>query len=125
MFACLLVLATDVTGRGTRGSTSPSSRSSSPEILELRDSRVYSRDAVEFSSDSETGDNIVQSGYNSGPKGAVEKQESIKFTLPHDHDFELIYFVHAEGGYQPQTSSLPEARAFPHPIPQFVLDQIA
>ena len=30
-----------------------------------------------------------------------------------------------ENGFQPQSDVLPVAPAFPHPIPQFVLDQIA
>ncbi|CAL4069125.1 unnamed protein product, partial [Meganyctiphanes norvegica] len=36
-----------------------------------------------------------------------------------------LEFVANEHGYQPQSSILPVAPAFPHPIPQFVLDQIA
>merc|ERR1712002_1053433 len=36
-----------------------------------------------------------------------------------------LTFVADEGGYQPDSSLLPVAPAFPHPIPQFVLDQIA
>ncbi|XP_066983733.1 cuticle protein AM/CP1114-like isoform X2 [Macrobrachium rosenbergii] len=33
-------------------------------------------------------------------------------------------FVADENGYQPESDLLPVAPAFPHPIPQFVLDQI-
>ena len=36
-----------------------------------------------------------------------------------------VTFVADENGYQPQSDLLPVAPAFPHPIPQFVLDQIA
>lgn len=36
-----------------------------------------------------------------------------------------LTFVANEGGFQPESSLLPVAPAFPHPIPQFVLDQIA
>ena len=36
-----------------------------------------------------------------------------------------VKFVADEGGYQPDSALLPVAPAFPHPIPQFVLDQIA
>ena len=36
-----------------------------------------------------------------------------------------ITFVADEYGYQPESDLLPVAPAFPHPIPQFVLDQIA
>ncbi|XP_064089151.1 cuticle protein AMP4-like [Macrobrachium nipponense] len=35
-----------------------------------------------------------------------------------------VTFVADENGFQPQSSLLPVAPAFPHPIPQFVLDQI-
>lgn len=33
-------------------------------------------------------------------------------------------FVANENGYQPESDLLPIAPEFPHPIPQFVLDQI-
>ncbi|CAL4091500.1 unnamed protein product [Meganyctiphanes norvegica] len=36
-----------------------------------------------------------------------------------------VKFVDNEFGFQPESSLLPVAPAFPHPIPQFVLDQIA
>nr|XP_053649628.1 cuticle protein AMP4-like [Cherax quadricarinatus] len=35
-----------------------------------------------------------------------------------------VQFVADENGYQPQSDLLPVALAFPHKIPQFVLDQI-
>ena len=36
-----------------------------------------------------------------------------------------VQYVADENGFQPQSDLLPVAPAFPHPIPQFVLDQIA
>merc|ERR1712168_862052 len=36
-----------------------------------------------------------------------------------------VKFVANEFGFQPESFLLPVAPAFPHPIPQFVLDQIA
>ena len=36
-----------------------------------------------------------------------------------------VKFVADANGYQPESALLPVAPAFPHPIPQFVLDQIA
>ncbi|MCL4141936.1 UNVERIFIED_CONTAM: hypothetical protein GTU68_046466 [Idotea baltica] len=47
-----------------------------------------------------------------------------RFTLPNGDLFSLK-FVANENGYQPESAFLPVAPAFPHPIPQFVLDQIA
>merc|ERR1739838_301516 len=35
-----------------------------------------------------------------------------------------LKFVADEGGFQPESSILPVAPAFPHPIPQWVMDQI-
>ena len=35
-----------------------------------------------------------------------------------------VKFVANENGFQPESSLLPVAPAFPHKIPQFVLDQI-
>ena len=45
------------------------------------------------------------------------------FTLPDGQQFEMT-FVADENGFQPQSSFLPVAPAFPHPIPDFVLEQI-
>ena len=100
---------------------------SSEEIAILRDDRVYPSAAGQYNTDFETANGIVvsESGYGSGPDGAVETQGSVRFTHPDGESFELTYVANAEGGYQPQSDSLPVAPAFPHPIPQFVLDQIA
>lgn len=35
-----------------------------------------------------------------------------------------VKFVANENGYQPESDLLPIAPEFPHPIPQFVIDQI-
>merc|ERR1712179_165695 len=35
-----------------------------------------------------------------------------------------LKFVADEGGFQPESSILPVAPAFPHPIPEWVMDQI-
>jgi hypothetical protein len=68
---------------------------------------------------------ISESGYGSGPDGAVETQGTIRFTHPDGTPFELKFVADAAGGYQPESAALPVSPAFPHPIPQFVLDQIA
>ena len=113
--------------RPDSGYPAVSSRSDADEIAILRDDRVYPSEAGDFTSDTETEDGIIitQSGYGSGPDGAVEKQGTVEFTLPDGQLFELRYVADAEGGYQPQSEFLPVAPEFPHPIPQFVLDQIA
>ena len=93
----------------------------------LRDERQYPSDAGEYNTNIETADGILlsESGQGSGPDNAVESQVSVRFPLPNGETFELTYVANAEGGYQPESSFIPVAPAFPHPIPQFVLDQIA
>ncbi|KAF2365297.1 Insect cuticle protein [Trinorchestia longiramus] len=99
----------------------------SDEVQIVRDERVYPSASGEYSLDFETSDGTVisESGDGTGPDGAVESQGSIRFIHPDGESFELTYVANAEGGYQPESSALPVAPAFPHPIPQFVLDQIA
>ena len=48
---------------------------------------------------------------------------SDRFTLPDGEEFSLK-FVANENGFQPESDFLPVAPAFPHPIPDFVLEQI-
>merc|ERR1712215_578331 len=47
------------------------------------------------------------------------------FTYIVDGEAVPLTFVADKNGYQPDSSLLPVAPAFPHEIPQFVLDQIA
>ncbi|XP_071516404.1 cuticle protein AMP1A-like [Panulirus ornatus] len=98
---------------------------SSEEIPILRDDRVHEEDG-RYNLDVETGNGIVlsQSGSPTGPKGAVVKAGEYSYTAP-DGTPVLVKFVADANGYQPQSDLLPVAPAFPHPIPQFVLDQIA
>ncbi|MCL4156239.1 UNVERIFIED_CONTAM: hypothetical protein GTU68_015356, partial [Idotea baltica] len=92
----------------------------------IRDDRV-NPEAGSYSFDVETEDGIVRSesgsplsidGYPTGQQG------SISFTFPNGEEYDLK-FVANENGFQPESSWLPVAPEFPHPIPQFVLDQIA
>ena len=46
-----------------------------------------------------------------------------RFTFPDGQEFTLK-FVANENGFQPESPFLPVAPAFPHPIPDFVLEQI-
>ena len=134
-FAALLAVAAARPDKPSRGYSAPPApapsysapRDDSYEVIEIiKDDRVYPGEGGQFSTDTETanGIQVSQSGYGSGPDGAVEKQGSVRFTLPNGEDFELTYVADADGGYQPESSYLPVAPAFPHPIPQFVLDQI-
>ncbi|KAA0195094.1 Cuticle Protein CPR RR Uncl [Hyalella azteca] len=124
IFTCLLAVAA---ARPDSGYSAPRSGGASREVPILRDDRVYPSAAGQYSTDTETGDGIVisESGYGSGPDGAVETQGTIRFTHPDGTPFELKFVADAAGGYQPESAALPVAPAFPHPIPQFVLDQIA
>jgi len=49
---------------------------------------------------------------------------AFRYTAP-DGTPVVVKYVADENGFQPQSDLLPVAPEFPHPIPQFVLDQIA
>nr|XP_045593223.1 cuticle protein AMP1A-like [Procambarus clarkii] len=104
---------------------SASSAESVEVVPILRDDRVHEEDG-RYSFDVETGNGIVlsQSGSPDGPEGTIVKSGSYSYTAP-DGTPVHVTFVANENGYQPQSDLLPVAPAFPHPIPQFVLDQIA
>merc|ERR1711970_867245 len=98
-------------------------RVDSDESLEVipivRDVRVQEEDGT-YTTSIETGNGIVisQAGDSSG-----EKQGVISFTHPDGTPFHMTYIAD-ENGFQPQSDALPVAPAFPHPIPDFVLEQI-
>ncbi|XP_045593243.1 cuticle protein CP14.6-like [Procambarus clarkii] len=98
---------------------------SSEEVAILRHDFVPG-DAGAYKLDVETANGIVvsQAGAPSGPEGAVVKTGQYSYTAP-DGTPVVVKFVADENGYQPQSDLLPVAPEFPHPIPQFVLDQIA
>merc|ERR1711887_225798 len=118
IFACVVALATARPERLYESSAEP--------IAILRDVRVNPTADGQYSTDFETANGIIvsESGYGSGPDGAVESQGFVKFTHPNGEEYELKFVADAEG-YKPDSAALPVAPAFPHPIPQFVLDQIA
>ncbi|XP_042218162.1 cuticle protein AMP1A-like [Homarus americanus] len=111
------------------GAPDASFRAASLDTIEvipiLRDDRVHEDDGT-YSFDVETGDGIIlsQSGSPRGPGGAVITSGEYSYTAP-DGTPVVVKFVADENGFQPQSDLLPVAPAFPHPIPQFVLDQIA
>ncbi|XP_042218188.1 cuticle protein AMP1A-like isoform X2 [Homarus americanus] len=104
---------------------SQSSHESVEHVPILKDVRVHEDDGS-YNFDIETGNDIVlsQAGTPTGPDGSVVKAGSYSYTAP-DGTHIVVKFVADENGYQPQSDVLPVAPAFPHPIPQFVLDQIA
>merc|ERR1711970_904136 len=118
IFACVVALAAARPERLYESSAEP--------IAILRDVRVNPTADGQYSTDFETANGIIvsESGYGSGPDGAVESQGFVKFTHPNGEEYELKFVADAEG-YKPDSAALPVAPAFPHPIPQFVLDQIA
>ncbi|XP_071516039.1 uncharacterized protein [Panulirus ornatus] len=91
----------------------------------LKDDRVHEEDG-RYNVEVETGNGIrlSQSGTPNAGNGAVNKAGQFSYTAPDGTPVKLT-FVANEFGYQPQSDLLPVAPAFPHPIPQFVLDQIA
>merc|ERR1711973_46833 len=105
----------------------PQSYSGERDVIPiLRDDR-HSDDSGAYSFDFETGNGIVRS--ESGDQLNVEQQPigmqgSYSYPLPDGQTFTLK-FVANDQGFQPESPFLPVSPAFPHEIPQFVLDQIA
>ncbi|KAK4326472.1 hypothetical protein Pmani_002998 [Petrolisthes manimaculis] len=97
---------------------------SSEEIAILRQDLVMEDDG-RYNLDVETANGIFvsQSGTPEGPDNSVVKSGSFSWTAP-DGTPVVVTFVADENGYQPQSDVLPVAPEFPHPIPQFVLEQI-
>ncbi|XP_042880018.1 cuticle protein AMP1A-like [Penaeus japonicus] len=76
-----------------------------------------------FEMETANGIEMAESGSH-GLEGAINSAGSFSYTAPDGSDIHLQY-VADENGFQPQGDHLPVAPEFPHPIPQFVLDQIA
>ncbi|XP_037780411.1 cuticle protein CP14.6-like [Penaeus monodon] len=103
----------------------PQPQYSSKEVVAiLRDDRVMEDDG-RYNFDVETANGIAVSEAGSlGAVGAINSAGYFAYTAPDGTPIRL-QFVADENGFQPQGAHLPVAPAFPHPIPQFVLDQIA
>ncbi|XP_063587481.1 cuticle protein CP14.6-like [Penaeus indicus] len=118
VFACVAAAA-------PQGYEAPAqSRRDSDEVPILRDDRVIEDDG-RYNFDVETGDGIVVSESGSpSADGGINSAGSYSYTAP-DGTPVHVEFVADEGGFQPQGAHLPVAPEFPHPIPDFVLEQIA
>nr|XP_027230585.1 endocuticle structural glycoprotein SgAbd-8-like [Penaeus vannamei] len=105
----ILSLLLAVAERPSLSYDAPAPHTSSPvqQIPIICDERVHPAADGTYSFDVETGDGIVRNE-SGGPDGQV---------------FDL-QFVADLNGYQPQSSFLPVAPAFPHPIPTHALEQI-
>ncbi|KAL7638711.1 UNVERIFIED_CONTAM: hypothetical protein RMT77_010244 [Armadillidium vulgare] len=128
VFACLLAVAIAFpddryAAPSQRGGGGGGGSADYPEIL--RDDRAHPEDG-RYSFDIETEDGIKRSESGSPldiDENPTGQQGSVSFTLPNGEEFNLK-FVADGNGYQPESPFLPVAPEFPHPIPQFVLDQI-
>ncbi|XP_064089141.1 cuticle protein AMP4-like [Macrobrachium nipponense] len=95
-----------------------------PPVAIMRQTQVNPDALGAHSSDFEAENGIVFQF--SGSEGATGGSNMIgSYSYPQeDGSLATVSFVANENGYQPQSDLLPVAPAFPHPIPQFVLDQI-
>ncbi|XP_042218149.1 cuticle protein AMP1A-like isoform X2 [Homarus americanus] len=125
-FVVLALLATVATAAPQYAAPAPAPRygDSSEEVPIIRHDFVQG-DYGGYQLDMETGNGIkVSESGAPGADGAIASSGSYSYTAP-DGTPVHVQFVADENGYQPQSDLLPVAPAFPHPIPQFVLDQIA
>ncbi|XP_063587527.1 cuticle protein AMP1A-like [Penaeus indicus] len=91
----------------------------------LKDDRVHEEDGTfNFDFEAANGIRVSQAGSPDGDEDAVVKAGEYSYTAP-DGTPVVVKYVADENGFQPQSDLLPVAPEFPHPIPQFVLDQIA
>ncbi|XP_045585189.1 cuticle protein AMP4 [Procambarus clarkii] len=79
--------------------------------------------AHNFEFESANGIQVQESG-SEGSLGGANRIGEYSY-VQEDGTVAKVQFVADENGYQPQSDLLPVAPEFPHPIPQFVLDQIA
>ncbi|XP_064094717.1 cuticle protein AMP1A-like [Macrobrachium nipponense] len=129
-FVILAALATLAVAVPQQGYGAPAPRSSVrddsfEDVAILRDERVHEDDGrYNFDVEAENGIRASESGSPDGPEGTIVSAGQYSYTAPDGTDV-LVKYVANENGFQPQSDLLPVAPEFPHPIPQFVLDQIA
>ncbi|XP_066941710.1 cuticle protein AMP4-like [Macrobrachium rosenbergii] len=93
-------------------------------IAIIKDERFQPQDGS-YSFDLETENGIIQSEAGSpGSEGQTNVQGSFRFPME-DGSIAEVTYIADENGFQVQSPLLPVAPQFPHPIPDFVLKQIA
>ncbi|KAK8740177.1 hypothetical protein OTU49_003082, partial [Cherax quadricarinatus] len=95
------------------------------EIINIiKDERTQKEDGT-FSLEFETENGIIQSqsGSPGGPEGAVITSGQYSYQSPDGIPI-VVKFVADQNGFQPESDVLPVAPAFPHSIPEYVLEQI-
>ncbi|XP_069982933.1 cuticle protein AMP4-like [Penaeus vannamei] len=96
----------------------------SPPVAILRSAQLNPDEFGAHSTEFEAENGIVfQVAGSEGVAGGANAAGSWSYPLE-DGSVASVRFVADENGFQPESSLLPVAPAFPHPIPQFVLDQI-
>ncbi|XP_071516399.1 cuticle protein AMP1B-like [Panulirus ornatus] len=103
--------------------SAPTGESSEEFVPIVKDTR-YHDEHGNFLVEVEAANGIVLSRSYTPDDGVVQQAGQYSYTAP-DGSPVVVKFVADEYGYQPESDYLPVAPAFPHPIPQFVLDQIA
>ncbi|KAK7078329.1 hypothetical protein SK128_001384 [Halocaridina rubra] len=103
----------------------PSPSASHEHIEVLRDDRHHDENGhYNFEFESENGISWSEGGSPDGDEGAIVAAGEYSYVAP-DGTEVVVKYVANENGFQPQSDLLPVAPEFPHPIPRFVLDQIA
>ncbi|XP_045585572.1 cuticle protein AMP4 [Procambarus clarkii] len=92
-------------------------------IVHIEQHHPDANGAHSFDFEAENGIKMHVSG-NLGENGGENSIGHWSYPLE-DGSIAFLKFVADENGYQPESDLLPVAPEFPHPIPQFVLDQIA
>ncbi|XP_042218163.1 cuticle protein AM1199-like [Homarus americanus] len=125
-FVILAVLAAVATAAPQYSDPQGRQLGDSRDVVPILEDNRFQEEDGRYSVDVKTGNGIIlsQSGSPSATNGAVVKAGEYSYTAP-DGTLVEVKFIADENGFQPQSNLLPVAPAFPHPIPQFVLDQIA
>ncbi|XP_042870916.1 cuticle protein AMP4-like [Penaeus japonicus] len=95
-----------------------------PPVAILRSAQVNPDEFGAHSTEFEAENGIaLQIAGSEGAEGGANAAGAWSYPLE-DGSIASFRFVADENGFQPESPLLPVAPAFPHPIPQFVLDQI-